>query len=48
MHGDACVCSPQWELLLVLDALVSDSYEPLEHSYLKVLSFKTALLLVLT
>ena len=42
------VSAPQWKLLLVLEALVSNSYEPLEGSSLKSLSFKTALLLVLT
>ena len=47
MPGDACL-RPQWELPLVLEALVSDSYEPLERSLLKPLSFKTALLLALT
>lgn len=44
----ACVSSPQWELLLVLKALVMDPYEPHEHSCLQALTFKTAVMLALT
>ena len=42
------VSAPQWELLVVLEALVSDPYEPKECSSLKALSLKTVLLLALT
>lgn len=44
----ACTSVPQWELLLVLEVLTRDPYEPLEHSSLKVLLFKTVLPLALT
>jgi len=40
--------SPQWDLPLVLEALVTEPFEPLELSSLKALSLKTALLLALT
>ena len=40
--------SPQWDLPLVLEAVVTEPFEPLELSSLKVLSLKTALLLALT
>ena len=40
--------SPQWDLPLVLEALVTEPFEPLELSSLKALSWKTALLLALT
>ena len=39
---------PQWELPLVLEALTKGPYEPMKHSSLRALSFKTALLLALT
>ena len=38
----------QWDLPLVLEALVTEPFEPLELSSLKALSWKTALLLALT
>ena len=44
MHASA----PQWDLPLVLEALVTEPFEPLELSSLKALSLKTALLLALT
>lgn len=44
----AHVSTPQWELLLVLEALVTHPYGPLEHSSMQALWLKTALLLVLT
>jgi len=40
--------APQWDLPLVLEALVTEPFEPLELSSLKALSWKTALLLALT
>ena len=40
--------SLQWDLPLVLEALVTEPFEPLEHSSLKALSLKAALLLALT
>ncbi|KAK5928408.1 hypothetical protein CgunFtcFv8_013474 [Champsocephalus gunnari] len=40
--------TPQWDLPLVLEALASGPFEPLELSSLKALSWKTALLLALT
>jgi len=40
--------SPQWDLPLVLKALVTEPFEPLERSSLKALSLKAALLLALT
>ena len=40
--------TPQWDLPLVLEALVSEPFEPLELSSLKALLWKTALLLALT
>ena len=40
--------APQWDLPLVLEALVTGPFEPLERSSLKALSWKTALLLALT
>ncbi|KAL3060782.1 hypothetical protein OYC64_015181 [Pagothenia borchgrevinki] len=40
--------APQWDLPLVLEALVTGPFEPLELSSLKALSWKTALLLALT
>lgn len=43
-----CVSTPQWDLPLVLEALRSNPYEPLEQSSLKMLSLKTTLLLALT
>ncbi|XP_044229420.1 ovarian cancer G-protein coupled receptor 1-like [Thunnus albacares] len=43
-----CCCKMDWNVPVVHEALVSDPYEPLEHSSLKALSFKTALLLALT
>ena len=39
--------APQWDLPLVLEALVSAPFEPLELSSLKALLWKTALLLAL-
>lgn len=39
--------SPSWDLELVLDALSAAPFEPLDKADLKVLSFKTALLLAL-
>ena len=44
MHASAS----QWDLPLVLEALVTEPFEPLELSSLKALSWKTALLLALT
>ena len=38
---------PQWDLPLVLEALVTEPFDPLELSSLKALSWKTALLLAL-
>lgn len=38
---------PTWDLTLVLMALTCSPFEPLESALLKVLSFKTALLLAL-
>lgn len=40
--------SLRWKLTLVLKILIRDFYDTLEHSSLRALSFKTALLLVLT
>lgn len=42
-----CASSPQWELPLVLKALVSNTNEPLEHFSLWALSFNMAMLLAL-
>ena len=42
------VSTPQWDLPLVLEALVTEPFEPLELSSLKALLWKTALLLALT
>jgi len=42
------VSTPQWDLPLVLEALVTEPFEPLELSSLKALSWNTALLLALT
>ena len=42
------VSTAQWDLPLVLEALVTEPFEPLELSSLKTLSLKTALLLALT
>ncbi|XP_026102951.1 uncharacterized protein LOC113074342 [Carassius auratus] len=39
--------SPSWDLVLVLDALSVSPFEPLDKADLKLLSFKTALLLAL-
>ena len=39
--------APQWDLPMVLEALVTELFEPLEFSSLKALSWKTALLLAL-
>jgi len=44
LHASA----PQWDLPLVLEALVTEPFEPLELSSLKALLWKTALLLALT
>ena len=40
--------APQWDLSLVLDALCDAPFEPIAQASLKLLSFKTALLLALT
>ena len=42
------VSTPQWDLPLVLEALVTEPFEPLELSSLKPLLWKTSLLLALT
>jgi len=42
------VSTPQWDLPLVLEAMVTEPFVPLELSSLKALSLKTALLLALT
>ncbi|XP_034057473.1 uncharacterized protein LOC117536645 [Gymnodraco acuticeps] len=47
-HPVVHVSTPQWDLPLVLKALVTEPFEPLELSSLKALSLKTALLLAFT
>lgn len=43
-----CTLIPQWDLALILCAIIEEPFEPLDQIPLKFLSFKTVLLLALT